>query len=33
MAMMSNHGGSKQTTTLKDLSLPILQQILRQNKI
>jgi hypothetical protein len=29
---MSNHGG-KQTTTLKDLSLPILQQILRQNKI
>ena len=33
MAMMSNHVGSKQTTTLKDLSLPILQQILRQNKI
>jgi hypothetical protein len=33
MVMMSNHGGSKQTTTLKDLSLPILQQILRQNKI
>ena len=33
MVMMSNHGGSKQTTTLKGLSLPILQQILRQNKI
>jgi hypothetical protein len=32
MAMMSNHGG-KQTRTLSDLSLPILQHILRQNKI
>ena len=33
MIMMSNHGGSKQTTTLGDLSLPILQHILNQNKI
>ena len=33
MVMMANHGGSKQTTTLGDLSLPILQHILKQNKI
>ena len=33
MIMMANHGGSKQTTTLGDLSLPILQHILNQNKI
>lgn len=32
MVMMANHGGSKQTATLKDLSLPILQHILNQNK-
>lgn len=32
LVMMSNHGGSKQTTTLNDLSLPLLQHILKQNK-
>jgi len=30
--MKANHGGSKQTTTLNDLSLPILQHILNKNK-
>lgn len=28
MVMMANHGGSKQTATLNDLSLPLLQHIL-----
>jgi hypothetical protein len=32
MVMMATHGGNKQTT-LGDLSLPILQHILNQNKI
>lgn len=35
MVMMANHGGSKQTTTFNDLSLPFLQHILgilNQNK-
>ena len=32
MVMKANHGGSKQTTTLNDLSLPILQHILNKNK-
>lgn len=32
MVMEANHGGSKQTTTLNDLSLPILQHILNKNK-
>ena len=33
MVMMANHGGSKQTATLNDLSLPILQHILNTNGI